>query len=445
MIDTIIKKLKDKNIAILGFGIEGKSTYNFIRRYLPNQKITILDKLDVSNNNVTKNDSNVNFVCGDNYLDNLIIYDVIIKTPGISLNSINVDNIKNKITSQLELMLEVDKENIIGITGTKGKSTTTSLIYNCFKSNNKDVYLLGNIGNPLFDNIERYTTDTKLIVEMSSHQLEYIEVSPHVGIILNLFEDHLDHAGNVEHYHQCKLNMFKYMTKDDISIYALDNDTLNNYIKNSKFLSKKLSVSLSLDSDVYIKDQNVMYKDEILYSISDKRNLIGSHNLENIMFALVVAKLYDLDMDKCRKSINDFKPLEHRLEYVGKYNDIIYYNDTIATIPEATIKAIESLHNVNTLIFGGMDRHINYNNFIDYLNNCNVENLICMPKTGHDIGGQINGKKVYFVQTLEEAVDLAKKITKKNTICLLSPAASSYEYFKNFIEKGNAFKELVRS
>lgn len=445
MIDKIIEKLKDKNIAILGFGVEGKSTYSFIRRYLKMQKITIIDKSDIRDIELVKGDDNLDFEVGDDYLSNLDKYDLIIKTPGISFKDIEYKSFENRITSQLELMLEVNKKNVIGITGTKGKSTTSSLIYNILKANNKDCYLLGNIGKPLFDQIEEYNDDTILVIEMSSHQLEFVKNSPRLGIILNLYEDHLDHAGSVEHYHECKLNMFKYMDNNDTAIYCSDNFDLKNYVLNGNYLAKFLSVSLDKNSDVYLSCDFVMYKDKVLYNKNDKRNLIGNHNLENIMVVLLVSELLNLDLDKSVHAINNFNGLEHRLEYVGTHDEILYYNDSIATIPQATINAISSLKIVDTLIFGGMDRGIDYTYFIDYLNNCSVRNLICMPSTGYKIGKCINGKRVYFVSTLSDAVLLAKKITEKNKICLLSPAAPSYEYFKNFEEKGKVYKELVRN
>lgn len=444
MIDKIINILKNKNIVILGFGKEGRSTYKFIRKYL-DQHITIADIKDISHDELLIGDNNLSFKIGDDYLSNLDSFDLIIKSPGISFKDIDTNLIYDKITSQLELMLLINSRNIIGVTGTKGKSTTSSLIYEVLKNNNRDCYLLGNIGNPIFDDIEKYTDDTLLVIEMSSHQLEFINKSPHIGVILNLFEDHLDHAGSVEHYHECKLNMFKYMNENDIGIYCSDNYVLNNYVKIGNYLPSFISVSLDKKSDVYIDNDYVFYNGNKLYDINSKRTLIGMHNLENIMVVLLISKLLNLDLDKSIYAINNFKPLEHRLEYVGTYNDIIYYNDSIATIPQATINAINSLKCVDTLIFGGMDRGIDYSSLVDYLNNCDVENLICMPYTGYKIGKLIKNKNVYFIENLKDAVELAKKITLKKHICLLSPAAPSYEYFKDFTEKGRVYKEYVRN
>lgn len=449
MYRSIIDNIKDKNICILGFGKEGISTYNFIRRHLPNKKLTIIDKCDVSSK--IDNASNVNFIYGSDYLSNLDKYDLIIKTPGISLKDINIENIKDKLTSQLELILEVFKKNIIGITGTKGKSTTSSLIYKILKDQGYDTYLLGNIGNPMFDDIEFFNEDTYLVIEMSAHQLEFINISPHIAIVLNLFEDHLDHAGSVYHYHQNKMNIFKYQNEDDYSIYSIDNENILNWMNKEKYLGKKYCVTNSnnnkLDT-IHINNNDIILNDKVLYNKNNKRKLIGDHNLFNIMFSLVVSNILNLDIEKTKESISCFNPLRHRMEYIGTYNDILYYDDAIATIPMATINAIESLKYVDTLVFGGMDRGIDYSDLINYLHKCSVNNLICMPKTGYDIGNVLEqlgtNKKIYYIESLKEAVKCAKEITKKGTICLLSPAASSYEYFKNFEEKGDKFAQYVK-
>ena len=195
---------------------------------------------------------------------------------------------------------------------------------------------------------------------------------------------------------------------------------------------------------VYKKNNYIYYNEETIYDVYSNRHLQGEHNLNNIAFVMAVASILNLNLKKAQDTINNFKPLEHRLEYVGKYNDIEYYNDSIATIPEATINGIETLKNVNTVIIGGKDRGVDLSGLVDYLKTSNVENIICLPKTGHDMAKQLKNKKTYTVNNLEEAVCIAKKVTQKNTICLLSPAASSYGYFKNFEERGNLYKSLVR-
>ena len=449
MISEIVEKLKDNNIAILGFGLEGKSTYRFIRKYLGNVQLTIIDGKDKSNDEICKNDSNLDFIYGETYLDNLDKYDIIIKTPGISLKDINVDSIKDKITSQLELLLEVNRKNIIGITGTKGKSTTSSLIYNVMKEQDIDVVLAGNIGVPVLDEIENYKEDTKIVIEMSSHQLEFIKTSPHIAVILNLFQDHLDHAGTLEHYHNNKMNIFKYQTEDDIALYSIDNDYINQKMNEYNYKAVKYDISkdkeaTSTNSIRIIKD-SIYMSDKLLY-VDGKRNLIGDHYLVDIAFVVTIAKLLDLNLDKAKETICNFEPLPYRLQKVGTFNDITYYVDTIATVPEATIAAVESISNIDTLIFGGEDRHTDYSHFVDFLKKCPIRNLICMYGTGARIKNDLNdcGKNIYYFDSLREAVNLAKQITTPGTICLLSPAASSKDYFVDYQEKGKLFVCLVK-
>lgn len=446
MINSIINELDGKNIAILGFGMEGRATYHFIRRY-SNMYLTIIDKNNVlENSEELQNDNNVYVIYGDNYLEGLEQYDLVIKSPGVITLGMDLTNIH--FTSQLELLLKYNKDNVIGITATKGKSTTSTLTYEVIKACGMDAVLLGNIGKSIFDEIENIHEDTKVVVEMSALQLEFVDVSPHIGCIINLYEDHLDHAGTVEHYHANKLNMFKYQYNTDYSIYCSDIEPLNSYI-NDKYKGIKYRVQFEPSSELNttsIIDNKVVLNGEQLYNTQDERILVGEHNVRNIMIVLTIAKILNLDMNIVVNTINSFKGLEHRLEYVGKYNDIIYYNDSIATIPDATVNAIKSLNNVDTLIFGGMDRGIDYTELIDFLNTGIVRNLICMPTTGYKIGDLINNKDVniYKIELLSDAVKLAKEITNKNSICLLSPAASSYEYFKNFEEKGRAFKNMVK-
>ena len=444
MYEKIISKLKNKNIAILGFGREGKSTYNFIKKYLK-QKVTILDRNDF---NIDDNDALK--IVGDNYLDNLDKYDLIIKSPGISLKDIDLSRIEDKITSQLELLLEVYKDNIIGITGTKGKSTTTCLLYEVIKKQFDNTFLLGNIGIPVFDEIENYTEDSILVIEMSSHQLEFIKVSPHIGIVLNLYEDHLDHDGTVEHYHHNKMNILRFQNENDYAIYSSDDDNIRRLIEEDNY--KGIKHTIRFDNEelegnyTRIKDKEIFFNGELIYE-DKERLLLGNHNLKNIMFVLTVIKYLGFDVSKAYDVIRNFKGLKYRMEYIGTYNDIKYYNDTIATIPEATISAISAIGDVDTLIFGGMDRKINYNDFINYLSKSNVNNFICMPTTGNIIGKELEkvNKNVLYTEKLEEAFNLSQKYTKKHMTCLLSPAAASYEFFKNFEEKGRAFEDIVKN
>lgn len=451
MLNNLLRYLDDKKILILGFGKEGVSTYKFIRKHFPDKKIYISDK-KTTNEEIIKKDINVNINFGDNYLDNLKDFDIIMKSPGISFVNINIDSFKDKIKSELELFLEYMDVKTIGVTGSKGKSTTSSLIYEILKKEKKETLLLGNIGIPVFDLIDDITKDTIVVLEMSSHQLEYMNVSPNISILLNIYEEHLDHYKSLKEYAEAKMNIGRFQNKDDYFIYNVDNKIIKeciNEIEDSNHIKYEVSfegnISNNNSNKVYIKDNYIYINEEKIYNINEKRNLIGDHNLNNIMFVLTVSKILNLNMENVKETISNFKGLEHRMEYVGKYDDIIFYNDSIATIPEATINSIKGLKDVDTLIFGGMDRGISYDEFIDFLNTGVINNLICMPDTGYKIADKLKcSSNIYKVETLEEAVELSKKVTKKNKICLLSPAAASYGFFKNFVEKGNIYKELVK-
>ena len=444
MIADLINYFQNKKILILGFGREGQSTYKLIRKYIKEQTLYIADRKEnfEKNYEFLSQDKNIKCISGEGYLEDLEKYDVIMKSPGISFVGLDTSKFYNNIKSQLELLLEFFDMFTIGITGTKGKSTTSSLIYKVLKEQNVKSMLLGNIGVPVFDYIDTIPDDTTLILEMSSHQLEYMKLSPNISILLNIYPEHLDHYESFEKYAEAKCNIFKYQNKSDYFIYNSDDETINKFLKNEE--AKKYKVSLKGNGDIYLKGENIYFKDKEIYNINTPRNLLGEYNLNNIMFVLAVSEILKLDISKTIKSISDFKTLEHRLEFVGEYNGILYYDNSIATIPKATIEAIKALKNVDTLIIGGMDRGLDYTDFVKFLNESDISNIICMPKTGHDIAKNLKDGRAYVVNTLDEAVEIAKKHTTKGRVCLLSPAAASYGFFKNFEEKGNIYKELVK-
>ena len=447
MINDLIAYFKDKKVLILGFGREGESTYKLIRKNLPKQQLYIADKRENFQNSFDflKNDEYLTFIDGERYLQNLNDYDIIMKSPGISFAHLDISAFSHKIKSQLELLLEYFENFTIGITGTKGKSTTSSLVYKILKDQNVKSILLGNIGVPVFDFIENLKQDTILVLEMSSHQLEYMELSPNIAILLNIYEEHLDHYQSYIKYAEAKCNIYKYQKQNDYFLYNIDNEMLNTLVDNTNAKTYKVSLKGKENSNVFLKEDKIFFNDKQIYDKNEKRNLVGDYNLNNIMFALGVSEILKLDLEKTIKSISEFKTLAHRLEFVGNFDDVLYYDNSIATIPMATIEAVEALKNVDTLIIGGMDRGIDYKEFIQYLNKSNISNIICMPKTGHDIAKKLKEEKCYIVNDLEEAVNVAKKETKKGKICLLSPAAASYGFFKNFEEKGDLYKKLVKA
>ena len=411
VISDIRDFLNNKSILILGFGREGKSTYNFIKKYVNYKKLGVADK--------EKPECEEEIYFGENYLDAVKDYDITIKSPGIPFFDIPQNA---KVTSQTELMLMANRKNMIGITGTKGKSTTSSLIYCILKDAGKNVKLVGNIGIPIFESLEEITDSTILVCEMSSHQLENVKYSPHIAVLLNIFEEHLDHYLTYENYQLAKVNIFRHQKEEDIVIYSNENELVCNYI-NKYAVGKKFSFP---------------------YDYEIESNLLGEHNKKNIMAARLVARVFGIEEEKIRESVKNFKGLPHRLEYVGEFNGIKYYNDSISTMPEATIEALKSLNEVDTILIGGLDRGVHYEKLADYLEKSPVKNIILMYDTGIRIAKLLKRDGVTYVEDLEEAVELAKKVTRKGKICLLSPAAPSYGFFKNFEERGKAFCSLVK-
>jgi UDP-N-acetylmuramoylalanine--D-glutamate ligase len=483
MLENLLNYLENKKILILGFGKEGESSYLFLRNHFPDKQLFIAD----SNMNLLESkkylleDINVEVSLGNDYFKDVEYYDLILKTPGISLKDYDISTFEDKITSQLELLLEFVQCFTIGITGTKGKSTTSTVIYSVLKAQGKEAMLLGNIGEPIFNDIDKITENTIVVIELSSHALEYVKKSPNIAILLDIYEEHLDHYKSMNHYIAAKFNCAKFQNNNDVFIYNAKNDYMRNYkfdYKQSDFavlgkIENEVELkNLESKNCVFIENNNIYCNDKIICSSDIKMNLKGEHNLNNMLFAIAVSEILGLNLDSTLKVIKEFKGLEHRLEFVANIDGVKYYNDSIATIPEATINDVNALGEVNTIIVGGKDRGVDLTELCDFLMNSDIENIICLPKTGEYIYSKIESKikecslyinenqdlknvqqeynankvinkKIYLVETMQEAVEKAKEVTKKEKICLLSPAAASYGYFKNFEERGKIFKECV--
>ena len=415
LIKNIKNELDGKAILILGFGREGKATYEFIKKYVDYSSLAIADKNEIDLPEKT--------FCGKDYCENLSGFDVVIKSPGIAYKDLKNKIDFSKVISETELVLKYYRKNMIGVTGTKGKSTTSSLIYAILQEAKMNSRLVGNIGVPLFQCLENMTDETILVCEMSSHQLENVTVSPHIGVFLNLFEDHLDHYNSYEDYQLAKVNIFRHQSFEDYVVYNEEHELVKAYVEN------------------YAQGKRIAFP----FPISFSNQLVGEHNQKNISVAVSVAKILGVSEDIIEKAISEFRGLPHRLEFVGTYDGVLYYNDSISTIPEATMNAVESLKDVDTLILGGMDRGIHYDSLVSYLNEGKVRNVVLAYETGKRIAKELVCEGVYLVEDLAEAVKMAKELTMKNKICLLSPAAASYGYFKNFEERGERFKELIKA
>lgn len=420
-----------KRVLILGFGREGKSTLDLIRDF--NCEIGISDQ----NLNVTDNIKRYQLYSGDNYLDAIKEYDIVMKTPGIALLDKIDEKDREKITGQTDLFLRFCPNYTIGVTGTKGKSTTSSLIAHILNYCGKKAVLIGNIGIPPLSVVDTLEKDTVVVMEMSCHQLEYVKASPRTAVMLNVYEEHLDHYIDFNAYKAAKENIYRYQGKDDLLIYnkALQTESV------TSLPSKKITADMEEKTDIYVSDKDIIVEGKPISIENLAPKLEGKHNLYNIGIALCVALHQGCDLDKAVESISSFNVLEHRMEYVKTVKGVRYINDSISTIPLATINAVNTF-NADTVIIGGMDRGINYDILVDFLNGGKVENIICLPDSGYRIADMLNTKaNVYRVKDMEEAVAKAFDVAKH--CCVLSPAAASYGFYKNFEERGRHFKELV--
>ncbi|RLD88446.1 MAG: UDP-N-acetylmuramoyl-L-alanine--D-glutamate ligase [Bacteroidetes bacterium] len=418
------EEIKNKSVLLLGLGREGLSSYQWLRKAFPEKELGIADGNPAVKQKLQE-DVNLQFHLGEKYLDSIKAYDIIFKSPGISLKDYACSN-REKITSQTDLFLRYYGRQTIGVTGTKGKSTTSSLIAHILKTNGKKVVLLGNIGIPAFNRLDQITEDTVVVFEMSAHQLEYVHHSPKIAVLLNIFPEHLDHFKTFDAYKAAKLNIAKFLGKDDL-----------------------LVISENLYGEFSGLQPEVSYYEKGRDIDPDTLLLKGSHNLNNVKAAILAVKPFGVDYMSALKSASSFKPLPHRLEYVGKYGGIHFYNDSISTIPESTVAALNAVDGVDTLILGGFDRGLDFSKLVDYLAIHTVSNLIFTGPAGKKMivlfksNPEIKSA-LFEVASLGDAFKIIAKVTSKEGVCLLSPAAASYDEFHNFEHRGDAFKRLAR-
>lgn len=429
----IIEYIKDKKVLILGFGREGRSTYNYIRKHLPEKELFVGDK-----NKPEIEDENVRLIFGEDYLKCLGDFDIVFKSPGIAFLDDNMYPETTEITCQTDMFLRFCKPTVVGITGSKGKTTTSTLIYEILKAGGINTCLIGNIGVPVFEKADE-GEDLVAVVEMSSHQLEFTTASPKVAVLVNIYQEHLDHyKTGYEGYVNAKLNIVRYQKNGDTAIYNPEQD-LRGVVDWDSVI-----VAGNAKPVTFTYAQNDEFVNELWKSTE---HLKGEHNRQDIAYALAAARVFGVGNDAARQAIKAFGGIEHRMEYVGEKNGVKYYNDSIATIPTAVMGAVKALGNVDTLLFGGLDRGIDYTAFIEFLNNSHINNLVGLPETGHSIIGELKAmgcrKNMICAPNMQEAVSLCSKYTEKGSACLFSPAAASYNYYKNFEEKGKHFKMLV--
>ncbi|HMM11594.1 MAG TPA: UDP-N-acetylmuramoyl-L-alanine--D-glutamate ligase [Bacteroidales bacterium] len=426
MTEAIIRKLRNQRILILGFGREGQSTLEFIRRNNIQCQVCIADQRAPEPQLIKAlNDNAIEANFGPDYLDWAREFDLIIKSPGIPSRLVPL-NLHERISSQTDLFLEAFGRQTIGITGTKGKSTTSSLIHHMLINAGKHSLLTGNIGIPCFDIIPEIDDDSIVVFELSAHQLEFIHHSPHIGLLLNIFPEHLDHFGKLEHYAAAKCNIFAFMQNDDLLI-----------IHSS--LSRKIPAHFKANCNFY---------DASPISIPTMR-LRGQHFSMLANAAIQAAMALGIDQQVALHALTTFQPLPHRLEPIGPIDGVLFINDSIATIPQATLAALDAWPATNFLILGGFDRGIDYALIVEGLMRWETPYVLLTGQAGRRMGEAIEaalpGKNLCYFNQLEEAFSFISVLACEGDIVLLSPAAASYDQYKNFEHRGDRFKELALS
>lgn len=403
-----ISQLQNKKILVLGYGKEGKATEQFLKTKVPSATIIIADQ--------TKN---------PNYLEKQFEADIVIKTP-----SIPIELLKVPYTTATNIFFANDVHFKIGVTGSKGKSTTSSLLYSVLKEAGKNVYLIGNIGTPMIEYLTKDIEDDAIfVIEMSSYQLVDIQYSPDISLIVSLFPDHINHHGTVENYYEAKHHIIAHAKSENYYVYNPEFPLLKEWANKSP--CKTISFIEEMPEDI------------------KEIPLLGEHNKSNIRGVITVAQILDIAVEHISTAIKNFIPLPHRLQPVGMFKDIIFYDDAISTTPESTIAAINSLPKIGTILLGGQNRGYDFTELVNIVLEKNIENVVLFPDSGEAIlqAFQSTGKDLPTIlqtDSMEAAVKFAFNNTSPGSICLLSTASPSYTLWKNFEEKGDMFQLYIR-
>ena len=425
----LVEYLRNKRVALLGFGQEGRSSYAFLRKYFPEKPLLIADRepIHVEGPHVT-------LLCGENYLDALHRCDIVLKSPGIPLKGIPLPQ-NVEISCQSDLFLRFAPCLKVGVTGSKGKTTTSTLLYEMLRASGISARLMGNVGVPTldcFDEIEGQIA----VIELSSHQLEFTHASPQVAVWTNLYEEHLDHyTGGFAGYAAAKAHICRYQTPEDTFIYNAEQP-----------LAQMADLSPCRARRVPVGAQT---EDPFLLSLGGNPRLRGAHNRQNIYFAATAALLLGATKAGIRQAEEEFRGIPHRMYPVSEAGGIHWVDDCICTIPQGVLCAVDALDDVDTLLLGGLDRGLDYQDFAKELRGRPLHNLICMPETGHSIARLLRSlgstQNIILAETMEEAVAAALACTAQGKTCLLSPAAASYNAYKNFEEKGADYIRCIKN
>ena len=451
--------LKNRKVAIIGLGVSNIPLLDYMHNV--GAKVTVFDNRiieDIPKDTMKKiTDYAMEFSLGPNNLSKLEGFDIIFRSPSCLPTVPELQKEVGRgaiLTSEIEMLMKLCPGKVIGVTGSDGKTTTTTLIYEILKANGYNCYLGGNIGTPLFTKLSKMTPDDIIVLELSSFQLMGMEISPSISVITNISPNHLNVHSSYEEYIDAKKNIFKYQDKDGIIVLNYDNAITKAAAKEANgkvvfFSSKtKLEDGIILDGDI-IKECKDKLRRHILST--NTVALRGVHNYENICAAIAATKTL-VDVEDAVKAVKDFKGVQHRLEFIREIDGVKWYNDSIGTSPTRTIAGLHSFDERIVLIAGGYDKHLDYTPIAKPILE-KVDSLILIGDTAPKIFDAVKeeaekqGKdiKIYMCDEFKNTVLVAKKVAKPGQIVLFSPASASFDLFRNFEERGNKFKELVNS
>ncbi|MFL0195163.1 UDP-N-acetylmuramoyl-L-alanine--D-glutamate ligase [Clostridium sp. WILCCON 0269] len=446
--------IKYKKIGVVGIGISNKPLIDFLLKL--GAKVSAFDKKtedEIAEVAKDLKEKGVNLVLGENYLSNLNNFDIIFKTPSMRIDSPAFIEAKRNgayITSEMEEFIKYCPAKIYGVTGSDGKTTTTTLIYNILKKQGYRSWIGGNIGTPLFSRIEEIDSDDKVVLELSSFQLMTMNVSPEVAVITNISPNHLDIHKDMEEYIQCKKNIFKHQNDSDLLVLNKGNDITNSMAEEALGKVKQFSSKEKLSEGGYLNNNSLYIDGNEVCKLSEVK-LKGMHNIENLLAAFCALK-DDVNIDSMREVAITFSGVEHRCEFVREVNGVKYYNDSIASSPTRTLAGLKAFEKPVILIAGGYDKKIPFDILAEegYLK---IKTLILMGATKYKIKEAFEKLKykrgidipIVMVNSLLEAVSEAKKLANNGDVVTLSPACASFDMFPNFEIRGNVFKDIVNN
>ncbi len=453
-----LTELKNHRIGILGFGQEGQAVLKYLRKH--NLTATVFDQTTFEEwefeIKTLAEQADANVISGPQYLDSISQCTLLFRSPGIWRKHPKILEAEQNgtiISSQTKWFFDHSPAPIVGITGTKGKGTTSSLLAEILKTAGKTYYLTGNIGKtqPL-EFLDDLTPKEWIVFELSSFQLQDLTISPHIGICLMTTSDHLNHHESLAEYHEAKSAISAFQGPHDFSIY--NSDYAATVVIGQKGKGKKLTVSAKAEPEAgaFIKGESVVITGITREPVTVdclNRKLRGRHNMENIAAAALAATVIGIELDVTTIALNNFKGLEHRLEFVTKTNGVAYYNDSISTVPETTLAAIASFTEPIHLLLGGSDKGLSYDEMVKKINEKNnIASITFLGKIGLELKKQFEAAETTIkllgpYTQLPEAMKDIQELAKPGDVVLLSPASASFDMFANYADRGRKFVQLV--